>query len=77
MHQGGHLVEATLGENLPLVKELIAHGANVNLQEESGATALIYSTSNGFEEDTKTLLAAGADKKLKDKDGKTALDCSR
>ena len=62
---------------------LIAKMNNVNMQEENGATLLIYTAKNArLSADVRTemiklLLDKGADKKLKDKNGKTALDWAK
>ena len=65
------------GSNVQLRKELIEfllkHGANPNVKDDDGTTALMEAVS---EEDCwgiKKLLAAGADPNLQDEDGRTAI----
>ncbi len=53
---------------------LLDHGAGVNIQNTSGATALIYAATYGHTAIVQMLLEAGAYRGLKDTDGKTALD---
>ena len=53
---------------------LLAAGANVDKQSDSGNTPLILAANYDRIEVVKELLKAGANKKLKDKSGKTAYD---
>ena len=57
-----------------MVKELITQGADVNSQNATGATSLIYAVSANKEEVVKVLLANKADVSKKDARGFTALD---
>jgi ankyrin repeat protein len=56
-----------------LIELLIAKGADVNHQDDDGATALIYAARNGDTEAVSVLLRNGALVNLADNDGKTAL----
>jgi ankyrin repeat protein len=61
----------------------LAVGANVNIRDDDGKTALIHATESGneywhngkntLENTVKTLLAAGADVTIRDKTDKTEL----
>lgn len=72
-----------VGVNSSIIKMLLDKGANVNYQEPSGATAMMYIAGNQKldaatrTEILKMFLAKGADKKLKDKKGRTALDIAK
>lgn len=72
-----------VGVNPSIVKLLLDKGANVNYQEPSGATALMYIAGNEKldaatrTEILKMFLAKGANKNLKDKKGRTALDIAK
>ena len=62
--------------NLKSAKEievLIQQGADVNVQNIFGATALIEATCNGLKEVAEVLLEGGADVNVKSKTGDTAL----
>ncbi len=52
---------------------LIKAGANLNLQNHEGQTALIQAVKSGSLYRTRALIKAGADLDLKDNAGKTAL----
>ena len=56
-----------------LVLELIKNGADLNLQNNAGLTALMMAAYINKTEIAKALIAAGADLNLQDKFGKTAL----
>lgn len=56
---------------------LLAAGAKLDLQAESGRTALMSAASAGHVEIVRALLDAGANANLKDIDGKSALDHAR
>ena len=55
------------------VRDMIASGANVNVRDEHGNTALIEAARNGHDDVVRTLLASGADVNVKNDEGKTAL----
>jgi ankyrin repeat protein len=63
---------ANKGDN-PKVSELLAQGANVNAQNDSGSTPLIEAVYGNHIETVKLLLEKGADPNLRKKDGATAL----
>lgn len=67
------LATAAFDGNLPIVKKLLAAGAEVNAQEEPGTTALMGAARNGSIEMVKVLLDGGADAKITDGEGRTAL----
>ncbi len=62
------------------VKILLEHGANVNLQNKDGYTALMsaaqYSKTSSSNETVKILLEYGANKNMKNIDNKSAEDVS-
>ncbi len=67
------LITAILKGNVPLVKLLIASGANVNARAKWGIPALNCATISGNLEITKLLLEQGADVNAQDEGGMTAL----
>ena len=64
---------------LPVMRSLLAHGADPNLTSQKGGkfTALMFAASNGNKKAVKLLLAKGADRTLKHWKGKTAADMAR
>ena len=62
--------------NLEMVKLLIANGADVNLKNARGATALMAAAIDGIPSVVRYLLEQGADVNASDKDGTTALMCA-
>ncbi|XP_072569467.1 ankyrin repeat domain-containing protein 29 isoform X8 [Paramormyrops kingsleyae] len=58
------------------VKELIMQGADINLQRESGATALFLASQQGHNDIVKLLFEFGASTEFKTKDGGTALSAA-
>jgi uncharacterized protein len=57
----------------PDIVDVLKRGADVNLTDRRGNSALMYAANLGLVENVKTLLANGADATLKSKDGETAL----
>ena len=76
IHYGGNLEQKDLNI-AEIIDVLVEAGAEVNLQNVYGETALMYLA--GFESPVSTtrLLELGADPFLKDEDGKTALDLAK
>jgi ankyrin repeat protein len=54
--------------------ELIAYGAEVNLQDDAGATAIMYAIDKGQVEAVKFLLSNGADLTLKTNQGRDCME---
>ena len=59
--------------NFKLVLNSIKNGADVNLQDEDGNTALMWAVSSAYTEAVKALIAANADVNLQNIYGETAL----
>jgi len=57
-----------------VVKALIRAGADVNLTNSEGRTALMYAADNGNLESVRALLLAGAIVNQRDKEGESAWD---
>lgn len=55
------------------VKLLLTHGAQVNVRDEMGKTALVHAVNRGDVEVVEALLQAGADASIPDEKGTTAL----
>lgn len=53
---------------------LLEHEADVNTQDETGRTALIYDADLCYTWDVRALLDGGADPTIRDKRGRTALE---
>jgi len=70
-----YLAEAAENNNLEKVKKLIKAGANLDLQDDDGNTALIWASYSNYIEIVKELIKAGADWNLKDDENKDFLDC--
>ena len=68
------LQSAAAGGHRKIVKMLLDHGADPNIREQWGHTALHAAAENGDEEMIRVLLYGGADLTLKNNQGKTALD---
>ena len=56
-----------------VVKLLLRHGAEINLQSNGGGTALMFAALHGHERVVDLLLRHGAEINLQDSDGCTAL----
>jgi ankyrin repeat protein len=67
------LVEATKSNEFEAAKMLIATGADVNVRDLDGRTALMMSAKNDYTEIAQLLITAGADVNARDDDGETAL----
>jgi uncharacterized protein len=60
--------------DMPVVKDSLSKGANVNAKDETGKTALLWvAPARDNPEMVKVLIAKGADVNAKDNDGETAL----
>jgi hypothetical protein len=59
------------------VQRLIDSGADINIQYETGQTALIAASDQGYLEIVQLFLIRGANPNIKDKDGDSALDIAR
>lgn len=57
----------------PDIQEVLKKGADVNLPNPKGYTALMFAANLGLVDNVKSLLAHGADATLKSDDGETAL----
>lgn len=55
---------------------LLEQGADVNLKDKNGCTALIYATMHSSLDVVKLMIEKGADVNAKNKAGKSALDVS-
>lgn len=67
-------MEACSAGNIAVIDVLLSRGADVNLQDNMGCTALMRVAYAGFDELVKLLVKNGADTKIVDKDGRTAKD---
>lgn len=65
---------ATAARHVKIVKMLLDMGADPNVREQAGYTALHAAAQNGDVEMIHILLLGGADLRLKSDDGKTAMD---
>ncbi|WP_300747663.1 ankyrin repeat domain-containing protein, partial [uncultured Brachyspira sp.] len=59
-------IEAAKNGDIKKVKELLALGADINIQNNGGDTALIWSAYYGHTETVKELIKAGADINIQD-----------
>jgi ankyrin repeat protein len=64
---------ASLENYFKIVEFLINSGADVNMQDVNGLTALMFAVIRGHLESVNLLLDVGADINLRDKYGETAL----
>lgn len=67
------LMRAAQMGDLEIAQTLIAHGADVNAQDDDGHTALMFAAEKGGTGMVDTLLRAGAKGGLRDRAGETAL----
>lgn len=65
---------AAAGRHAAIVKMLLEHGANPNVQQHGGFTPLHSAAGNGQEETVRALLERGADRSIKSTDGHTPHD---
>jgi ankyrin repeat protein len=65
---------ATAARHLKIVQMLLEMGADPNVREQAGYTALHAAAQNGDIDIIQALLLGGADLRLKSDDGKTAMD---
>ncbi len=63
------LLEATRKKDLKKVLELISAGANLDIQDKDGNTALIFASWNRHHKIGLALIAAGANLNIQDKRG--------
>jgi len=67
------LISAAIDGDREIVQNLLAHGADMNLQWYNGETALALASEKGYKEIVELLLAHGANVDLEDGRGDTAL----
>jgi uncharacterized protein len=67
------LIAAAKANNVPLVRELIGRGGNVNAKDAIHDSAFLYAGAEGFNEVLRLTLAAGADVASTNRYGGTAL----
>ncbi len=60
--------------NADAVKMLVDRGAEFNLTDDRGKSALMIAAENGHADAVSVLLNSGADVEIRDKDGRTARD---
>lgn len=58
---GWPLITASSGGHLPIVDYLLAHGADIDIRDSHGKTALMYAVERGKVDVVKLLIARGAD----------------
>lgn len=71
------LHSAVAGGSVEIVRELLAHGADVHARQEGGFTPLHSAGGEGRDEMVRLLLSHGADPTAKDDAGKTPADLAR
>lgn len=71
--ESGDLLVAAMHDDIPVVSELIAAGADIDQQNEYGHTPLIIAANYGYEELATLLVSKGADVNIQGQDGGTAL----
>ena len=71
------LHSAVAGGNVEIVRELLAHGADVHARQEGGFTPLHNAAGEGGEEMVRLLLAHGADGAARSDAGKTPAEMAR
>lgn len=71
------LHSAVAGGSIEIVRDLLAHGADVHARQDAGFTALHGAAAEGGEEVIRLLLDHGADPAAKNDAGKTPADLAR
>jgi ankyrin repeat protein len=71
------LHSAVAGGKVEIVRELLAHGADVHARQDLGFTALHGAAAEGSEEMVRLLLANGADRESRTEAGKTPAELAR
>lgn len=71
---GTPLMAATVKKNVEIIKLLLENGANPNITDQNGSTALHFSVIFNYTDIVKLLVNSNAKFDLKDNRGKTALD---
>ena len=74
---GGCTALIMAGENMQIVDYLLEHGANPNVKDDHGETALVYAIGLGNTNLMLKLIAKGADVNARNKGGNIALGCAR
>lgn len=74
LQKDAKLIEAASDGSLERVATLLSRGANVNVRDKWGWTALSMAAYGGHESIAKLLLACGADIEIEDVDGDSPLD---
>ncbi|XP_073878830.1 ankyrin repeat domain-containing protein 29 isoform X21 [Macaca fascicularis] len=64
---------AAYAGHIDCVRELVLQGADINLQRESGTTALFFAAQQGHNDVVRFLFGFGASTEFRTKDGATAL----
>jgi hypothetical protein len=68
-----NLIEAVKKGYPPIVQAFLAKGADVNVRDLRGGTALMWAVARRVPESMRLLIAAGADLNARDRDGISAL----
>ena len=66
-------MEACLAFKFDVIRQLVEAGADVNMQDKRGCTALMRAAYGGYTELVNYLLEHGADKEMTDQDGNKAI----
>ena len=72
IHKKGLMEKAQQG-HIDVVKQLLQYGAQPDLRDKDGITAIMYASFHGHAGALEILLNAGSDASYRNKDGKTAL----
>ena len=73
-NMGTALMASVFKNHINITKLLIDAGADVNITDPSGTSALHYAVRFGYTEQVELLIASGADKNLLDNNDKSPLD---